>query len=107
MQGNFKKSIHQNNSLLRWIPVHLRDMSALESLHPDVHKEFLDGNFTVSKSERPFSALAINQAHEQNNACVKGDGGAVGLTENPVALKCWMLCCPEMARFVNEFETSL
>ena len=82
-------------------------MSALESLHPDVHKEFLDGNFTVSKSKRPFSAFAIDQAHEQNNACVKGDGGAVGLTENPVALKRWMLCGPEMARLVNEFENSL
>ena len=25
--------------------------------------------------------MAIDQAHEQNNAMVKGDGGAVGLTE--------------------------
>ena len=29
--------------------------------------------------------MAIDQAHEQNNAMVKGDGGAVGLTENPNA----------------------
>lgn len=48
--------------------------------------------------------MAIDQAHEQNNAMVKGDGGAVGLTENPNALRRWMLSGPEMARLVNEFE---
>ena len=80
-------------------------MSALQSNHPDVYKQFVDGNFTVIKTGRPFSAVAIDQAHEQNNACVKGDGGAIGLTENPSALKRWMLCGPEMARLINEFET--
>jgi hypothetical protein len=35
---------------------------------------------------------------------VKGDGGAVGLTDNPNALRRWMLSGPEMARLVNEFE---
>lgn len=44
-----------------------------------------------------FSALAIDHAHEQNNASVKGDGGAVGLTENPSALRRWMVSGPEMA----------
>lgn len=49
---------------------------------PEVAKEFSEGNFVVRKSARPFSAIAIDQAHEQNNALVKGDGGAVGLTQN-------------------------
>ena len=30
----------------RWIPVHLRDMVALEDKHPDVFPEFMAGNFT-------------------------------------------------------------
>ena len=36
-------------------------------------------------------AIAIDHAHERNNAYIKGDGGAVGLTENPVhsADECW------------------
>ena len=51
--------------------------------------------------------MAIDQAHEQNNAMVKGDGGAVGLTENPNALRRWMLSGPEMARLVNEFEAGM
>ena len=82
---------------LRWIPFHLQDMSVLQSNHLDVHKQFIDGNYTVIKTGRPFSAMAIDQAHEQNNACIKGDGGAIGLTEDPSALKRWMLCGPKMA----------
>lgn len=36
----------------------------------------------MQKSKNVFSAIHINQAHEQNNACIKGDGGAAGLTDN-------------------------
>ncbi len=48
----------------RWIPVHLRDMIALEVNHPSVYAEFINGNFTVRKTARVFSAMAIDQAHE-------------------------------------------
>ena len=51
--------------------------------------------------------MAIDESHEQNNACVKGDGGAVGLTENPSALLRWMVSGPEMARIIGEFRTVL
>ena len=67
----------------------------------------MKGNFTVKKSKHVFSALAIDHAHEQNNASVKGDGGAVGLTENPSALRRWMVSGPEMARLIGEFESSI
>ena len=35
--------------------------------------------------------MALNQAHEQCNSRVKGDGGAVGVTENPITMidGCW------------------
>jgi len=36
----------------------------------------------VQKTNRPFSAIPVDQAHEQNNAAIKGHGGAVGLTGN-------------------------
>ena len=87
----------------RWIPVHLHDLISLKECHPSIYEQFLKGNFTVRKSERIFSAIAIDQAHEQNNASVKGDGGAVGLTENPAALHGWMVSGPEMARLIEEF----
>lgn len=48
--------------------------------------------------------MALDQSHEQCNKCIKGDGGIVGLTEDPTALRRWMLAGPEVVRLVNEFE---
>ena len=49
--------------------------------------------------------MPLDQAHEQNNAKVKETGGAIGLTENPVALNIWMVSGHEQARLLAEFET--
>ena len=82
-------------------------MVSLRESHPAVYAECLKGNFAVKKSRRALSAITINQAHEQKNSCVKGDGGAVGLTENPAALHCWMVSGPEMDRVIEEFDGSI
>ena len=37
----------------------------------------------------------------------KGDGGAVGFTENPQALERWMIIGPELSRHIQEFEDAL
>ena len=52
-----------------------------------MYAEFLAGRFTVKKTARPFSDIAIDHAHEQNNAATKGEGGDVGLMENPAAFR--------------------
>ena len=91
----------------RWLPVHVRDMMTLHSTAPDIFTEFEKGHFVVHKTHNTFSGIAIDHAHEQNNKLVKGDGGAVGLTENASQLLRWMVSGPEMARAVNEFESSL
>ena len=88
----------------RWIPVHLRDVAELANKHPDGFTEFSNGHFTVQKTKRMFSAIPLDQAHEQNNAYVKGDGGAIGLTDNATALRRWMVAGPEVARVIVEFE---
>jgi hypothetical protein len=62
----------------RWKSVHLRDMLSPKDSHPEVHIQFL--------TACNFSAIAIDQAHEQNSDSVKDDGGDVGLTVNPAAL---------------------
>ena len=90
----------------RWVPVHIRDMTTLHERLPDVAKEFDRGSFVVHKSTRPFSAIAIENAHEQNNAVVKGDGGAIGLTQNPRALLRWMVAGSEIAWTIDGFETA-
>ena len=43
--------------------------------------------------------MSLDQAHEQNNAMVKGSGEAIGLTGNPGALRRWMV-----AGQLTEFE---
>lgn len=91
----------------RWLPVHIRDMVALQSIHPAVYKEYIYGHFTVQKGAHTFSSISVDQAHEQVNEQIKGDGGAVGLTENPQALHRWMVAGPEIARVVAEFEDGM
>ena len=90
----------------RWLSVHIRDMINLSKIHPEIASQFNKGNFVVNKTGRVFSSMAIDQAHEQNNAAVKSDGGAVGLTQNPEALRRWMVAGPELVRLTTEFETS-
>jgi hypothetical protein len=88
----------------RWLSVHIRDMITLAKKHPDVLAEFMSGNFVVHKTCNQFSGMALDQCHEQNNAKVKGSGGAIGLTGNPGALRRWMIAGPEIARITSEFE---
>ena len=95
---------NNNVNYARWLPVHFRDMMSLEKQHQEVAREFHKGNFVVHKSRRDFSAMAIDQAHEQNNAAIKGDGGAIGLTEDPGALRRWMVAGPEVSHLVFAYE---
>lgn len=90
----------------RWLPVHIRDMVSLSIKHPEIEKEFKNGKFVLHKTKKVFSSIPLDQAHEQNNKCVKSDGGAVGLTENTSELLRWMVSGPEIARIIQDFESS-
>ena len=87
-----------------WLSVHLRDMLTMESKHPALAQEFKMGNFAVHKTKRDFSALALDQAHEQANAAIKADGRAIGLTENLSALRRWMVSGPKVSHLVSIHE---
>ena len=52
----------------RWFSVHIRDMCELPVQHQDVFQKFCDGSFAVHKTERPFSSIALDHAHEQLNS---------------------------------------
>ena len=86
----------------RRLSVHYRDMCELPGKHPHVHAQFCKGSFVVHKTKRCYSSIALDHAHEQVNGGVKGEGGAVGLTENPAALRTWMVAGPELARMVED-----
>ena len=83
--------------------MHLRDMADLHKAHPDVYRKFKSGHFTVQKTKRVFSAIPIDQAHEQNNARM-----VVQLASQIIQmfLNRWMIAGPEIARVIEEFEHS-
>jgi len=84
----------------RWLPIFIRDMKSL----PDEVKDDFHRNWVITKTNKKFSSIPIDQAHEQNNAIVKGLGGVVGLTENPIAFRRWMVAGPEMSSLIRDFE---
>ena len=88
----------------RWLPVHVRDMVQLAQQNPEVHAEFMKGNFVVQKSRRRFSMMAKDQAHKQSSKILQTKGGAAGLYENHEAIMLLMLARPDWARMVEEFE---
>lgn len=59
----------------RWLSIHLYDMLDLPRTNPTVNQYFDAGRFVITKTKRRFSSIGIDHAHEQNNKCVKGDGG--------------------------------
>ena len=75
----------------RWLPIHLKDMLTLDEKHPQIAEVFHAGKFVVHKTGRNFLGMVIDQAHEQANAIIKGDGGAISITEDPSALRRWMV----------------
>ena len=92
---------NNNVNYALWLPVHLKNMMSHEQQHPQIAREFHKGNFVVHKSRREFSAIALDQVHEENNAVIKGDGG---LTEDPGALRTWMVAGPEVSRLIAGYE---
>lgn len=88
----------------RWTSVHIKDMKNLKIKNPEVFEQFQNGKFVVHRTKNAFSAMALDQCHEQLNACIKGDGGAIGLTENSNSLLRWTLAGPEISRSIQDFE---
>ena len=81
----------------RWLPVHIRDM---KSFPRPIKEEFeIQGNWVISKTAKTFCGILFDH--------VKGSGGCIGLTENPVAFRRWMLSGPELSRLRKQFEREL
>lgn len=72
--------------------------------HLHIYADFCNGSSVVQKTKRLFLALTLNHAHEQVNAVVKGERGAAGLSENPTALRGWVVPSSELALMVEEFN---
>ena len=86
----------------QWVPVFLRDMAQLQTLHPDVHDNFMKGNFVVQRSEK-FSLMGLDQSQEHSIRMLKEYGGPKGLY-NQVEKMVTELSRAEVLRVVDEFE---
>ena len=91
----------------RWMSVFSQSLLALPIKHSDIYNEFQNGRFTIQKTQRRFSRIADDQAHERNDEVIKSVGGAVGIFESPKALMNWMVARPDVARMISDFEAIL
>ena len=69
----------------------------LAQQNPEMHAEFMKGNFVVQKSRRQFSLMAKEQAHAQSNKILQTNGGAAGLYEIHEAPMLFLLAGPDCA----------
>jgi len=89
----------------RYLPVYLADMQKLELTHPDVCKEFAEGNHSISRSGQPFSEVSTDMAPEQsNNADLKSSGGVIGISQSPSALERRFLTIHERASITSALK---
>ena len=63
----------------RWVPVFLRDMVQLPTLHPDVHDNLMKHHFVVQRSEMKFNLMSPDQSPEHSIQMLIEDGGPKGL----------------------------
>ena len=90
----------------RWLSVFLHDPERLEDTDENIFQNFIEGCFVVNKSGKPFSCIAEDQAHKQNNKRIKGDGGAVEIFDSEEALLQLPISGPVLAKIVEKFTSA-
>ena len=85
----------------RWMPVFVQDLLTIMPKHEKTMNSFLKGYFTVKKTEKAFSNIGIDQAHEHNNKIVKTDGGAIGILDNQTSLIKWAVAGPIFSQILK------
>ena len=84
-------AIYDHVNYYRWGSVYLADMRQLETSHPDVHEEFMAGNFVVKTSKQNFNQLSTDKAPEHVNKICKTVGGLVRITREDSTRDRWCL----------------
>ena len=59
--------VMDHTNYTRWLPAYVRDMVQLSEKHPDIHADFLKGNFVFQRSSHKFSLIGKDQSHELSN----------------------------------------
>jgi len=88
----------------RWLSIHWYDMATLDQTNRNTLVAFNNGDFVITRIQNPFSSMGIDQCHKQLNTIFKGDGGALGITEDEEKFRKRMVCGLEIAKMVKGFE---
>ena len=88
------------------LSVHIHDILTIKSKNPLLYEQ-ISRNFTVRKSDRPFSCMATDHAHEQNNETAKGSLSVISLMDTPHTLNRWMLASPHVQVLLNDFASDI
>ena len=91
----------------RWMTVFLEDLFLLPCSQRTTFECLSKGYFTVKKSNRVFSNMGIDQAHEQSNKLVKIDGGAIGILDNENALVKCAIAAPIITELLDTEEDEI
>ena len=90
----------------KWMPVHIDDLEVLRTTDPAEFSQ-IARSFTVRKSTRPFSEIAIDHAHEMNNESAKGALNVISVWDSPGTLTRWMLSSPVIEEMLAHFESDV
>ena len=95
-------AIYDDANYTRWGAVYFAHMKRLEQTHPDVFKEFMDGNFVVKQTDHNFNQVSTDQALEHINRVCKVAGGLIGITQSDSARDRWCLTINQRSKLVEE-----
>ena len=84
-------ALYDHSDYARWGPVYLVDMKQLESTAPDVHREFMTGQFSITNISRKLCEVATYQAQEHINKVAKVSDGIVGIPQRDSTRDQWCL----------------
>ena len=81
-------------------------MEFLQHRYLNEYKEFAAENFSVLKTTKQFSRMALDQLHEQKNKYIKSVSGATSLVigQDDSTLIRWKMCGSELCQIVEEFD---
>lgn len=93
---------YDHTNYMRWGIVYATDIIQPEISHPDVYKQFMEGDFVVKSTHKTFNQISTDQALEHVNKVGKVAGGLVGITRSDCARDRWCLTYNERSRIVDE-----
>ena len=102
-EGNWEMHLASIRSMLPWIfaydrvnysrylPVYWMEMHDLGHTHPLIYQQFMEGEFVVQRSEKPFAQMPCDQTIEQTaNRDSKTKGGMTGFTTSKGTVNRWI-----------------